>query len=306
MSQFHLMAIDMRNLPPLARLRTFEAAARLQSFALAAQELHLTPSAISHQIRALEQHFGRALFERRHRQVQTTLEGRRLFESLGRLFDALEASCAEVQLPTHDEVLAVHCAPSLALKWLGPRLPAFLAQHPAINIRLTTGADPVDLGVMREVDVALSYGAGRHKPGLDSFSLGDEHIAPLVSPSLLVPGESAAQAIQRMVLIESQLSPVGWADWFEANNLALPLRPRPSFDRAAMAIAAAADGLGVALESTRLAARELERGELVVLEAPGLKEIVRAVHFASLRTSDRARSPVAAFVGWVEGEAAGR
>eukprot|EP01041_Mallomonas_annulata_P038231 gene38231-61687_t len=118
MSQFHLKAHCMRNLPPLARLRTFEAAARLQSFALAAQELHLTASAISHQIRDLERHFGRALFERRHRQVQTTQEGRRLFESLGRLFDALEATCAEVQLPTQDEVLAVHCAPSLALKWL--------------------------------------------------------------------------------------------------------------------------------------------------------------------------------------------
>ncbi|WP_291014904.1 LysR family transcriptional regulator, partial [Hydrogenophaga sp.] len=240
----------MRNLPPLARLRTFEAAARLQSFALAAQELHLTPSAISHQIRDLERHFGRALFERRHRQVQTTLEGRRLFESLGRLFDALEASCAEVQLPTHDEVLAVHCAPSLALKWLGPRLPAFLGQHPGLNIRLTTGAEPLDLSVMRDLDVTLSYGVARHKPGLDVFSLGEEHIAPLVSPSLLKTGESAMRAIQLLVLIESQLSPVGWADWFALNGLSLPQRPRPSFDRAAMAIAAAADGLGVVLEST--------------------------------------------------------
>jgi DNA-binding transcriptional LysR family regulator len=295
----------MRNLPPLARLRTFEAAARLQSFALAAQELHLTPSAISHQIRDLEQHFGRALFERRHRQVQTTQEGKRLFESLGRLFDALEATCAEVQLPTHDQVLAVHCAPSLALKWLGPRLPAFLAQHPALNIRLTTGADPVDLGVMREVDVALSYGAAQNKPGLEVFPLGDERIAPLVSPSLLAPGESTAHAIQRLVLIESQLSPVPWTDWFELNGLALPLRPRPSFDRAAMAIAAAADGLGVALESTRLAAREIERGDLVLLESPATQTIVRPVHFASVRTADQARTPVAAFLGWIEAQAAG-
>ena len=187
----------MRNLPPLGRLRIFEAAARLQSFALAAQELHLTASAISHQIRDLERHFGRALFERQHRQVRTTQEGKRLYESLDRLFDALEASCAEVQLPTHDEVLAVHCAPSLALKWLGPRLPTFLAQHPALNIRLTTGAEPVDLSVMRELDVALSYGVARQKPGLDVFSLGDERIAPLVSPRLLASGERAAQAIQR-------------------------------------------------------------------------------------------------------------
>lgn len=294
----------MRNLPPLARLRTFEAAARLQSFALAAQELHLTASAISHQIRDLERHFGRALFERRHRQVQTTLEGRRLFESLGRLFDALEATCAEVQLPTHDEVLAVHCAPSLALKWLGPHLPSFVAAHPLINIRLTTGSDPVDLGVVRDIDVALSYGAARHKPGLDVISLGDERIAPLVSPALLLPREPATKAIQRLVLIESQLSPVDWAHWFEVNGLALPVRPRPSFDRAAMAIAAAADGMGVALESTRLAAREIERGELVVLGERSLQKVARPVHFLSVRATDRARAPVAAFVRWVQEQTA--
>jgi LysR family glycine cleavage system transcriptional activator len=304
MSLFHLKAHCMRNLPPLARLRTFEAAARLQSFALAAQELHLTPSAISHQIRDLERHFGRALFERRHRQVQTTQEGRRLFESLGRLFDALEATCAEVQLPTHDEVLAVHCAPSLALKWLGPHLPLFVARHPAINIRLTTGADPVDLGVVRDIDVALSYGAARHKAGLDVVSLGDERIAPLVSPGLLVAKEPASRAIQRLTLIDSQLSPVGWAEWFELNGLALPQRPRPSFDRAAMAISAAADGMGVALESTRLAAREIERGELVVLGERSLQKIVRPVHFLSVRTTDRARAPVVAFVDWVRAQTA--
>lgn len=292
----------MRNLPPLARLRTFEAAARLQSFALAAQELHLTASAISHQIRDLERHFGRALFERSHRRVQTTLEGQRLFEGLGRLFDALEATCAEVQLPTHDAVLTVHCAPSLALKWLGPRLASFVTQHPAINIRLTTGAEPVDLGVVRDIDVALSYGSARHKPGLDVASLGDERIAPLVSPALLHDKEAAARALQRLVLIDSRLSPIGWAEWFELNGLPLPTRPRPSFDRAAMAIAAAVDGMGVALESTRLAAREIERGELVVLGGRGLQKIVRPVHFMSVRSADRARAPVAAFVAWVRAQ----
>ncbi|AOW13588.1 LysR family transcriptional regulator [Hydrogenophaga crassostreae] len=306
MNSVHLSVICMRNLPPLARLRTFEAAARLQSFALAAQELHLTASAISHQIRDLERYFGRALFERSHRQVRTTREGLRLFESLGRVFDALDAVCAEVQLPTQDEVLAVHCAPSLALKWLGPRLPTFLAQHPTINIRLTTGAEPVDLGVMRELDVALSYGAARQKAGLEVFSLGNERVVPLVSPQLVAPGESATEAIERLMLIDSQLSPVGWVDWFDGNGIVLPSRPRCSFDRAAMAIAAAVDGLGVALESTRLAGRELARGDLVVLEARGAKPIDRPLHFVSLRVSDRSRPPIAAFVDWVADQAKDR
>lgn len=294
----------MRNLPPLARLRTFEAAARLQSFALAAQELHLTASAISHQMRDLEQHFGRALFERRHRQVRTTQEGRRLFDGLSRLFDALEATCAEVQLPTQDEVLSVHCSPSLALKWLGPRLPQFVAQHPGINIRLTTGAEPVDLALMRDIDVALSYGEPKPRPGVTVISLGEERIAPLVSPTLLVAQETAAQTLQRLVLIDSSLSPVGWAAWFERNSLALPRRTRPSFDRAAMAIAAAVDGLGVVLESTRLAGREIERGELLVLGDRRFQAIHQPVHFVHLRSTDQARAPVNAFVTWVLAQSA--
>lgn len=294
----------MRNLPPLSRLRTFEAAARLQSFALAAQELHLTPSAISHQIRDLEQHFGRALFERRHRRVQTTLEGQRLHERLGQLFDALEAACADVQRPAQDPVLAVHCAPSLALKWLGPRLGRFLAAHPGIQLRLTTGAEPMDLGVVREVDVELSYGPARERAGLRVWPLGAERIAPLVAPALLVPRRPAREAVQRLTLIDSTLSPLTWARWFELQGLALPARPRPAFDRAAMAIAAAVDGMGVALESTRLAARELERGELVVLGDKAFKPVAQAVHCLAVRSADERRPAVRAFVDWVRTEAA--
>ncbi len=303
MNSIHLNITRMRYLPPLARLRTFEAAARLQSFALAAQELHLTPSAISHQIRDLEKYFGRALFERSHRQVQTTREGQRLFESLDRLFGALEASCAEVQLPTQEQVLAVHCAPSLALKWLGPRLPGFMALHPTVNIRLTTGAEPLDLGAQREIDVTIGYGPPRHSAGLDVCALGDEHIAPLVAARLLQRDEPPEQLLARWPLIDSQLSPVGWPQWFAFHALHMPAGPRPSFDRAAMAIAAAVDGMGVALESTRLAAREIERGELVVLGAECWPALVRPVHFMSVRHTDRARASTAAFVQWVNDQA---
>ena len=290
----------MRRIPPLARLRTFELAARRQSFALAAQDLHLTASAVSHQIRDLERHFGRPLFERSHRRVQTTPEGQRLYESLTRVFDALEAACAEVALPQLDQVLAVHCAPSLAIKWLGPRLPAFLAAHPGVNVRLTTGAEAMDLALVREVDVALSYGAPPPaRPGVDVMPLGEERIVPLVSPTLVPPRARAASLVQRLTLIDSTLSPVTWPLWFQQQGLALPAGPRPAFDRAAMAIAAAADGLGVALESTRLAARELERGELVELGAKTFAPLNRAVHFVAVRRSDRARTTVGAFVDWV-------
>jgi len=290
----------MRRLPPLGRLRTFEVAARVQSFALAAQELSLTASAVSHQIRDLERHFGRALFERRHRRVQITAEGRRLHGSLSRVFDALEAACAEVELPAQDQVLAVHCAPSLAIKWLGPRLPTFLAAHPTLNVRLTTGAEALDLVVVREVDVALSYGAPpAERPGVEVVALGHERISALAAPALVPKGARAATLVQRLTLIDSTLSPVTWPQWFERQGLPLPTRPRLAFDRAAMAIAAAVDGLGVVLESTRLARRELERGELVELGAHAFDAPALPVHFLSVRGGDRQRPAVGAFVDWV-------
>ena len=112
----------MRRVPNFVLLRAFEAAARLLSFALAAQELHLTPSAISHQVKELEQYFGRKLFLRHNRRVEPTPEAVRLLESLTRVFDVVEAACAEVALAPQAQVLALHCAPSFAAKWLGPRL----------------------------------------------------------------------------------------------------------------------------------------------------------------------------------------
>ncbi len=294
----------MRRLPPLARLRTFELAARLQSFAAAAEALNLTASAVSHQMRELEQHFGLPLFERRHRRVQTTAAGERLAQNLKRVFDALEAACAEVALPAQDEVLAVHCAPSLAIKWLGPRLPAFVAAHPALNVRLSTGAEALDLALAREVDVLLSYGAPpAPRPGIEVLALGAERLVPLVAPALKPPRIRATELLQRLPLIDSTLSPLGWPAWFERQGLPLPPRPRPAFDRAAMAIAAAADGLGITLESTRLAARELERGELVELGAGVFEPVALELHHLSLRSSDRRREAVAAFAEWVIGQA---
>ncbi|MCP5271394.1 MAG: LysR family transcriptional regulator [Burkholderiaceae bacterium] len=292
----------MRRLPPLNRLRSFEAAARLQSFAQAADELNLTASAISHQMRDLEAHFGRALFERSHRRVTLTAEGRRLHESLARVFDALEAACADVALPAQDQVLAVHCAPSLAIKWLGPRLREFVAAHPGLHVRLSTGAELPDLAARRDVDLALVYADGRARAGTSVEPLGDEQIAPLVAPSLLAPRANVGSLVQRLPLIDSTLSPVGWPSWFALQGLVLPDRPRMAFDRAALAIAAAVDGLGVALESTRLAAREIERGELVVLGARRFRPQAGPVHFLHVRTGGQ-RPPVRAFVEWLRAAA---
>jgi DNA-binding transcriptional LysR family regulator len=292
----------MRRIPNFVLLRAFEAAARLQSFTLAAHELHLTPSAISHQVKELEQLFARPLFVRLHRQVQLTPEGRRLHQGLARVLDALEACCNEVALEPVEQVLAVHCSPSLAVKWLGPRLPGFMREHPDVTIRLSTGAEPIDLTLAREVDVAISYGFAHERPGVEVQPLGREHIVPLCSPSLRDPRMPVRTQISRLTLIESQLSFVTWRDWFALNGLTLPPRARPSFDRAALAISAAVDGMGVALESTRFAERELARGELVELGSSVFKRLVRENHFFSIRTNERQVEKVKNFRNWLFGQ----
>ena len=293
----------MRRIPNFTALRAFEAAARLESFALAAHELHLTPSAISHQIRELESHFARPLFIRRHRRVEATPEGRRLFESLARVFDALEASCAEVTLAPSAQVLALHCAPSLAVKWLGPRLPQFMQAHPHITIRLSSGAEPIDLTRVREVDVAISYGAAHEAPGIQVTALGPERIGPLCAPHLLRAGVAPRTQLSELPLIDSQLSRVTWPAWFALNQLKLPTRPRVSFDRAALSISAAADGMGVALESSRLAEREIARGQLVEIGADVFAPLTRATHFYAQRSNENGLDKIVAFRTWLLAQA---
>ncbi len=293
----------MRKIPNFFALRAFEAAARFESFTLGAQELNLTPSAVSHQVRELEDYFGIPLFVRGNRRVETTAEGKRLFESLDRILDALEASCNEVGLAAGEQVLTVHCAPSLAVKWLGPRLPQFMLAHPHITIRLSSGPEPIDLTRVREIDIAISYGTAREGAGIRIRPLGPERIVPLCSPSLLDPRIAAAVQIAALPLIDSQLSRVSWPDWFALNGLRLPTTPRTSFDRAALAISAAADGMGVALESVRLAEREIARGALVEIGADAFAPLARDTHFLSYRQKQADVHKIVVFGAWLLQEA---
>jgi LysR family transcriptional regulator, glycine cleavage system transcriptional activator len=289
----------MRKIPNFVLLRAFEAAARLQSFTLAAHELHLTPSAISHQVRELEEVFGRALFVRSHRRVDLTAEGLRLMESLTRVFDALETCCAEVDLAPSGQVLSVYCAPSFAAKWLGPRLSGFTKEHPQITIRLSSGAEPLDLTRAREVDVAITYGHALQRPGVEVMALGKERIAPMCSRSLKDPKRSWKDLMSELTLIDSQLNQVTWRDWFVLNGLPMPQRPRQSFDRGALSISAAVDGMGVALETTRFAERELVRGDLIEVGPTVFKRIHREMHFLSQRTTETRLDKIKRFREWL-------
>jgi DNA-binding transcriptional LysR family regulator len=289
----------MRKFPNFVLLRAFEAAARLQSFALAANELCLTPSAISHQVKELEVYFGRPLFIRRNRRIEPTPEAVRLLESLSRVFDVIESACGEVSLAPSAQVLAVHSAPSFAVKWLAPRLPGFAREHAEVTLRLSTGAEPLDLNRAREIDLAISYASALDRPGVLTVPLGKEALIPMCAPALLLTGTAPEELVSHATLIDTSLSRIKWRDWFAANGLVLPDRPRPSFDRAALAIQAAVDGMGIVLESVRLAERELARGELVELGADRFERFERETHFVSCRANEVNRSALSAFRSWL-------
>ncbi len=290
----------MRRLPSFFALRAFEAAARLGGFKQAGYELHLTPSAISHQVRALERWFGRALFLREVRKVTLTADGQRLLDGLGPAFDSIEDACDALRPVEMRSELAVHCSPSFAAKWLGPRLPQFMAAHPAIVIRLSSSAEPVDLSKATDIDIDIAYGEPPARHNVVVEPLGLETTAPMCSPRLLAGRSLQAPGdLLRLTLIDSKVNPVQWADWCALNELQLPAGARPSFDRGSMAIAAAADGMGVALETTRFAEQELERGDLVALDGAAFRRIERITHFICYRKASSDNPNLRAFRDWV-------
>jgi LysR family transcriptional regulator, glycine cleavage system transcriptional activator len=293
---------SVQRTPSLHALRAFEAAARLGSFARASDGLGLTPSAISHQIRALEKHFGRPLFVRAGRQVILTTDGERLLAALSQAFNIIHEACAELSPPARKQDLRVHCTPSFAAKWLGPRLPRFLAQNPAINIRLSSNAEPLDLLHHDELDIVIAYGAVRKSAGLTVQSLGSEEIAALCSPAYAT-AHAKALDVARATHLESSLSPVRWADWFRLNGQRMPAAAAgPAFDRGSLVVAAAVQGLGVALETVRFAEAELAAGSLVRFGGERFRSIHRDMHFLCYRTGDQNALKVRKFCEWVMAE----
>ena len=293
----------MRRLPPFSALRAFEAAARLGSFASAGGELHQTPSAISHQVRALEAWLEQPLFVRSARRVMLTADGDRLLGELSAALDQIEDACNALRPTAERSSLSVHCSPSFASKWLGPRLSKFMQAHPAVTIRLTSSAEPIDLRSHADIDIDITYGVPPARTGVVVESLGSEPTLPLAAPRLFDGAPpTRPRDLAAFTLIDSKLNPVQWADWCKLNGLKLPPSARPSFDRGSLAVAAAADGLGIALETSRFAEAELARGELMVLDGPGFRRIERATHFLCYRKTNEERAPIVAFKQWLAAE----
>jgi LysR family glycine cleavage system transcriptional activator len=290
--------------PSLVALRAFEAAARHGNFSVAASELHQTPSAISHQMKSLETFFGFPLFIRHARHLELSNQGRRLFNAIKPAFDSIDQICSELRPFAETEKLAVHCSPSFASKWLGPRLSEFFAKYPQFSLQLSSSATPIDLHKHPELDVVIAYGAALKSSDIYVQSLGFEESCPLGAP-LLLGGTTDIKLkdLSTIPLIESQLNPISWHDFFRQHNKPLPeIIHRPSFDRAALVMGAAVDGLGLALESVRFAQQELANGSLVKFSIEGCESIMREIHFLCYRHTQRNSSKIVAFHDWLMNE----
>lgn len=257
---------DPGRLPPLDLLVAFEAAARHLSFTRAGAERFVTQSAMSRQIRALEDELGVALFQRRHRALALTAEGQRLFAACSAMLAQLRGAIAEVRAPARREVLALTTTPGLASLWLIPRLPRFTKQHPELDVRLDASFERRHLAA-EGFDLAIRYG----RAGDGGTPLFAEAMQPVCSPVLLrqgpplaVPADLRAHTLLQVSETPPSGMPLEWTPWLQAVGLeGLEPAARLSFSGYGEAVAAALAGQGVALGRRPLIDDLLASGQLV-------------------------------------------
>ena len=294
-------------LPPLSALRAFEAAGRLGSFARAARELHVTPAAISHQIRGLEEWLGEPLFRRSTRHLALTDAGAQALVFFREGFERLARGVEALRQAGGRAVLTVSTTPSFATKWLVPRLDAFSRAHPEVDLRLaaTTALASFDRD---DVDLALRFGRGRY-PGTVSRRLFGEYVTPMASPRMWssVRRRPRPEDLRGLPLLHDDSVRMagrqpGWSDWLKAAGVAgVDVARGMHFDDGHLALQAAAEGRGVALGRVVLAAPELDAGSLV---APfGLVLPLAAAYWLVAPERREPRAAAAAFSTWVEAEA---
>jgi LysR family glycine cleavage system transcriptional activator len=254
-------------LPSLNGLRAFEAAARHLSFTNAAAELNVTQTAISHQIRRLEEELGIRLFIRQNRALALTPQAHDYLPGVRAAFNDLRLATDRLLRKDNDHVLTVSTLASLAAKWLLPRLSAFQEAHPDIDVRITTSTSMVDFK-SGDVDAAIRYGRGRW-PGLRADWLTADQVFPVCSPALLQgdrPLQTPEDLVHHTLLHSSGGYDDDWRLWLTAAGLPADISKQPglSFDMIFMTLQAAIDGLGVAVGRTTYVEGDLAKGRLVV------------------------------------------
>ncbi len=253
----------LRNLPPLNALKSFEAAARHESFTRAAEELCVTQGALSHQVKALEEVLGIRLFQRERQRLIITEAGREYLSVVRDALDRLAVGTERLVQRQSSGALTVSTSPDFAAKWLVHRLGRFADAHPGIELRLFASMHHVDFA-REDVDVAVRHGEGNW-PGLEAVLLCAENLFAVCSPKLVSARHRATEPahILQFPLLHLE-SREAWVRWFAAAGIPIPERLRgPVLNRPSMLIDAAVDGQGMALARTTLAAWDLLNGRLI-------------------------------------------
>ncbi|ANY89421.1 MULTISPECIES: LysR substrate-binding domain-containing protein [Pseudomonas] len=241
-------------LPPLTAFRYFDIAAETESFVRAAERLHVTHGAVSRQVRLLEESLGVELFERRNRAIFLTPAGRTLHSTTQSIFEQLEGTVQRLQTQERDNVLVLSCEPTIAMRWLIPRLPRFHAAHPDLQLHLVAAGGPVDFA-RAGVDLALRRDDFHWDRQLHSLKICDEWIGPVCQPNL-------SSRLDGQRLLHSATRPNAWATWLRLNDRQTRDTERSDFEHFYLSIQAASAGLGLAIASALMVRDELDSGQL--------------------------------------------
>lgn len=233
----------------LGGLRCFEAAARLESFTQAANSLSLTHGAVSRAVRALEDELGVALFERRHRRVYLTAAGRVLLQASQQAFGILEHTAQTLRQQAQDAPLVLSCEPTLLMRWLIPRLPAFQLAHPDINLQLVAGGGPFSF--KDGISAAIRRNDFDWGDKLHSVTLFDERVGPVCKSDMvsrfIAVNDGQPSLSHDAVLLHSATRPDAWRQWAQQQGVALKGQPEQRFDHFYFSLQAAVAGVGVAI-----------------------------------------------------------
>jgi DNA-binding transcriptional LysR family regulator len=242
-------------LPSLSAFRVFDAAAKAGSFVKAAELLHVTHGAVSRQIRQLEENLGLALFERRNRAVFLTDAGRALQLTTASVFEQLESAVHRLRQQAHDDVLVLSCEPTIAMKWLIPRLPGFQKAHPDIQLHLFSAGGPIDLH-KSGVDLALRRDDFQWDGDVHALTLCDEWIGPVCS-------RAQARSWEALPWLHTKSRPSAWKTWLRHSGLVVKEGERVQYEHFYLCIQAALSGQGLAVASCLMVQDELSSKTLV-------------------------------------------
>jgi LysR family transcriptional regulator, glycine cleavage system transcriptional activator len=289
----------MHRLPPLNALRAFEAVARQGTLTRAAEELHVTPTAVSRHIRNLEESLNVRLFDREGGQLLLTSHGKTYARTLARAFDMMGEATDLLSQASARTQITLRAFTTLLVRWMIPRLPDFQLKHPEVDLRLTTAFDAVDFE-RDKVDLGVRYGQGQW-PGL--------HATRLFSDELVAVGNTAmrdrfadrplAEALEASTLLVHTLHLDDWPDWFEAAGLEeVVAQNRQPFDDMSLIYQSALDGIGVGMVQRRYLTRDLDEGRLHLLSPVVLRR--ERGFYLVCRQETASNAAVQSFIKWIE------